>query len=154
MEDVYRRVSARDAKWLTRLILKSFLPIVLDVRTVLNSYDRLLPRILLVQDDLFAATSFLQAQKRNRRVTDPLTEDGIIGLLQPKLGVKIGRQPFFKARSIKHCFKMGSGLMSCEQKLDGEYAQIHIDLSKGADCIQIFSKSGKDSTMDRVNLHG
>lgn len=43
--------------------------------------------------------------------------------------------------------------MSCEEKLDGEYCQIHIDLSKGRDCIQIFSKSGKDSTMDRIGLH-
>lgn len=43
--------------------------------------------------------------------------------------------------------------MSCEEKLDGEYCQIHIDLSKGRDCIQIFSKSGKDSTMDRTGLH-
>jgi DNA ligase-4 len=60
---------------------------------------------------------------------------------------------------------MGYGRMSCEEKLDGEYCQIHIDLSKlggpskgrnlskGSDCIQIYSKSGKDSTQDRKALH-
>ncbi|EMR63660.1 putative atp-dependent dna ligase domain-containing protein [Eutypa lata UCREL1] len=44
--------------------------------------------------------------------------------------------------------------ISVEQKMDGEYCQIHIDISKGSDCIQIFSKSGKDSTNDRASLHG
>jgi DNA ligase-4 len=48
---------------------------------------------------------------------------------------------------------MGKGFMSVENKIDGEYCQIHIDLSKGSDCIQIFSKSGKDSTQDKKNLH-
>lgn len=43
--------------------------------------------------------------------------------------------------------------MSVERKYDGEYIQIHIDLSKGKDCIQLFSKSGKDSTKDRELLH-
>jgi len=35
-----------------------------------------------------------------------------------------------------------------------EYCQIHIDLSKGRDWIKIFSKSGRDSTQDRVGIHG
>ncbi|KAH8800733.1 hypothetical protein F5884DRAFT_808642, partial [Xylogone sp. PMI_703] len=42
--------------------------------------------------------------------------------------------------------------MSVERKYDGEYCQIHIDLNK-ANHIQIFSKSGKDSTSDRRGLH-
>ncbi|KAM0278556.1 hypothetical protein ACHAQH_005124 [Verticillium albo-atrum] len=37
--------------------------------------------------------------------------------------------------------------------MDGEYCQIHIDLSKGSRNIQIFSKSGKDSTQDRIGVH-
>jgi DNA ligase-4 len=43
--------------------------------------------------------------------------------------------------------------MSLERKYDGEYCQIHIDITKGQDCIQIFSKSGKDSTIDRAGIH-
>lgn len=43
--------------------------------------------------------------------------------------------------------------MSLERKYDGEYCQIHIDITKGQDCIQIFSKSGKDSTLDRAGIH-
>lgn len=39
-----------------------------------------------------------------------------------------------------------------ERKYDGVYCQIHIDLSKHPN-IQIFSKGGKDSTMDRLGVH-
>ncbi|MBA7494047.1 DNA ligase [subsurface metagenome] len=74
--------------------------------------------------------------------------------IKPQLGVMIRRQPFDKARSIKHSVKIaGSRVMSVERKYDGEYCQIHIDNSKGQGTIQIFSKSGKDSTEDRIGLH-
>lgn len=44
--------------------------------------------------------------------------------------------------------------MSMERKYDGEYCQIHIDLSKKNDeWLKIFSKSGRDSTGDRVRVH-
>ena len=39
--------------------------------------------------------------------------------------------------------------MSIERKYDGEYCQIHIDLTNKQTPVQIFSKSGKDSTADR-----
>lgn len=43
--------------------------------------------------------------------------------------------------------------MSMERKYDGEYCQIHIDLSRGDDqWLKIFSKSGRDSTGDRVKV--
>ncbi|KAL2000795.1 hypothetical protein VTN02DRAFT_2599 [Thermoascus thermophilus] len=47
----------------------------------------------------------------------------------------------------------GRRRMSVERKYDGEYCQVHIDLSKSRDPIQIFSKSGKDSTIDRQGIH-
>ena len=43
--------------------------------------------------------------------------------------------------------------MSVRRKYDGEYCQIHIDLNKVRDSVKIFSKSGKDSTSDRIGLH-
>jgi DNA ligase-4 len=45
-------------------------------------------------------------------------------------------------------------LMSVEAKVDGEYCQIHVDVSRGRRGVQIFSKSGKDSTEDRKRLIG
>jgi len=41
-----------------------------------------------------------------------------------------------------------------ETKYDGERAQIHVQISNGNPKITIFSKSGKDSTMDRLGVHG
>jgi DNA ligase 4 len=63
------------------------------------------------------------------------------------------RPAYAKARNIQHCCQLASWRrLSIERKYDGEYCQVHIDLSKGRDCIKIFSKSGKDSTNDRIGL--
>ncbi|KAK3684920.1 hypothetical protein B0T22DRAFT_203095 [Podospora appendiculata] len=106
--------------------------------------------MLKVQDDLVVAGRFLALQRTKRTVTGGAS---LKEYLKPTLGVKVGRQPWIKGRSVKHCLTMSHGRMSVEDKIDGGYCQIHIDLSKGHDCIQIFSKSGKDSTQDRAALH-
>lgn len=41
--------------------------------------------------------------------------------------------------------------MSIERKYDGEYCQIHVDLTQ-PNPIRIFSKSGKESTVDRSGV--
>jgi DNA ligase-4 len=43
--------------------------------------------------------------------------------------------------------------MSVERKYDGEYCQIHVDLNKSGTCMKVFSKSGRDSTTDRIGIH-
>ncbi|OTB18921.1 hypothetical protein K445DRAFT_314773 [Daldinia sp. EC12] len=102
-----------------------------------------------VRDDFTTATTFLR--QINQSSYDQTT---IAGILKPSIGTKVGRQTWLKGRSIKHCLDMGKSRdMSCEQKIDGEYCQIHIDLRKRHSPIQIFSKSGKDSTEDRNGLH-
>ncbi|KAH8652404.1 hypothetical protein BX600DRAFT_472501 [Xylariales sp. PMI_506] len=145
----YQRLSARDAKWFTRLVLKNYEPVVLQENTILRNYHALLPQILKVRGDLLGATQFLQnAHLESYNFVD------IAAALKPTLGIKVGRQTWLKGRSIKHCMDMGGQRqISCEQKLDGEYCQIHIDLRKAFNPIQIFSKSGKDSTQDRKGLH-
>ncbi|GKT58608.1 LOW QUALITY PROTEIN: ATP dependent DNA ligase domain-containing protein [Colletotrichum tofieldiae] len=155
--DMYLRVQAREAKWLTRLVLKNLHPVTLDPGHVYHCYDPLLPKILRVQDDFTAALLLLQNLRREpslRRGMGDRKGDALMKHLIPVLGVKVGRPSWLKGRSIKHCMKLGHGRMSCEKKIDGEYCQIHIDLNKGFKCIQIFSKSGKDSTNDRAALHG
>jgi DNA ligase 4 len=44
--------------------------------------------------------------------------------------------------------------MSVERMYNGEYCEIHIDLGNGNDPIGNFSKSDRDSTDDRIGLHG
>jgi DNA ligase 4 len=84
------------------------------------------------------------------------TRVDILKIFKPRTGIRIGRQPFFKARCIKHCVDMAHNRSMCvEKKYDGEYLQLHIDMSKcGDQRIKILSKSGKDSTRDRVGIHG
>jgi DNA ligase-4 len=152
LETLFRRLTAREAKWATRLILKSFLPVVVPESLVYARCHRLLPLIMRIHDDLTIATRLLE-QERSRVTFREIEAEDLLRLLKPQIGVKVGRQTLLKGRSIKHCLEMGKGFMSVENKMDGEYCQIHIDLSKGSDCIQIFSKSGKDSTQDKRNLH-
>lgn len=148
--DIYRRLSPRDAKWFTRLVLKDYQTAALPHNLILLHYHPLLPQMLKIRDDLGLTTAFLRHARQSQDDCGHINS-----ILKPKLGVKVGRQNWYKGRSIKHCVDMcRRRSISCEQKLDGEYCQIHIDLSKGRRCIQIFSKSGKDSTADRAGVHG
>lgn len=152
LETLFRCLTAREAKWATRLILKNFLPIIIPEWLVYARCHHLLPTIMKIHDDFTVATHLL-AQERSRVTFGEIQPEDLPRLLKPQIGVKVGRQTWLKGRSIKHCLKMGRGFMSVERKMDGEYCQIHIDLSKGSNSIKIFSKSGKDSTQDKKQLH-
>lgn len=147
--NLYCRLTPCEAKWLTRLVLRDYRPIELDERIIFRSCHTLLPLMLKVRDHLPTAVNLV------RRITLPAKPNVVAGLLKPALGTKVGRQTWLKGRSIKNCLDLvGRNQVSCEQKIDGEYCQIHIDLRNKGRPIQIFSKSGKDSTQDRKRLHG
>ncbi|KAI0871420.1 hypothetical protein GGS24DRAFT_61482 [Hypoxylon argillaceum] len=149
LASIYTRLGSRDAKWFTRLVLKNYQPVALNAHTVFVNYHPILPQMMKIRDDLSTATAYVRHINEKRDA--PST---IASLLKPSLGTKVGRQPWFKGRSIKNCMDMAQGRdVICEQKIDGEYCQIHIDLRKPRNCIQIFSKSAKDSTADRDGLH-
>ncbi|KAI9149316.1 DNA ligase 4 [Paramyrothecium foliicola] len=152
LEDVYRQLCAREAKWFTRLVLKDYRPVILDPHLLLGLCDPLLPSVLKIQEDFSIAIGVV-ASIRNTLLPNASRKTSgkghLLYKIKPKLGIKVGRQHWLKGRSIKHCLDMGHGRMSVEQKLDGEYCQIHVDVSKGRRNVQIFSKSGKDSTEDR-----
>ncbi|OKL64181.1 hypothetical protein UA08_00530 [Talaromyces atroroseus] len=157
---IYRRLSSRDAKWLTRMILKSYGPVELPVNYILKSIHFLLPHMLLFQDSFEAAVDLLKSPTFQLFPSRPqpdfakLLGNKALESFVPRLGVKVGRPEYYKARSIKHCCNMiNRRRVSLERKYDGEYCQIHVDITKGHDCFQIFSKSGKDSTYDRIGIH-
>lgn len=157
LEHLYRRLSARDAKWLTRLILKNYQPLIFDSHLVYRSCDPILPFILKIQDDFVAAIEAIQLAKSTllpNSLQTTLSGSKMVASIKPKLGIKVGRQLWLKGRSIKHCIDMGRGRMSVEDKIDGEYCQIHINVKNQKPQVQIFSKSGKDSTEDRQGLAG
>ena len=154
---IYRRMSSRDAKWFTRMILKSYSPVVLPTAFVLQRFHFILPSLLLFQDSFEGAASILDSPPMRHFPPHPeagLAADlGAIALqnLKPRIGINVGRPDYYKARSIKHCLQMvGHRRMSLERKYDGEYCQIHVDLaSQSKPLIRIFSKNGKDATADR-----
>lgn len=155
LERFVARMSPRNAKWLCRLVLKSFLPVIIPENLLYYHCHRLLPTVMKIHNNFAVALDLLDRPVRQSQERDnDLDQADLPRLIKPKIGVKVGRQTWLKARSIEHCLGMGHGFMSCETKMDGEYVQIHIDRSKGRNCIQIFSKSGKDSTADRKEWHG
>ena len=157
---IIRRLQSTEAKWLTRMIMKSYSPVTIPEYAALHRFHFMLPKLLEMQNSIVAAIVTLTRPAIAPLPARPSKEYQVALLLivakeiTPQLGVMIRRQPLDKARSIKHCVKLASSrTMSVERKYDGEYCQIHIDRSKGANYIQIFSKSGKDSTRDRLALH-
>jgi DNA ligase 4 len=156
---LFLRLQARESKWLTRLVLKTYAPVVLPATLVYTLYHYLLPRVLKVQNHLPAALQLLASLGVDSPIrntgNDPFSRLDILKSLRPLVGVKVGRPFFFQGRSIRHCLDMAQNRrMSVEKKYDGEYFQLHIDMSKaGKNRIRIFSKNGRDSTEDRVAVH-
>jgi DNA ligase 4 len=63
--------------------------------------------------------------------TERLLRELAIDHLRPQVGTMVMRPEHDKARSVKHCSQLaGSRRISVERKYDGEYCQIHIDLSR------------------------
>ncbi|KAL8947940.1 MAG: hypothetical protein Q9222_005830 [Ikaeria aurantiellina] len=149
LESIYLRLSSTEAKWFTRMILKDYSTLDFKTFHVLNAIDSRLAESMNVHDSFDAAVGLLRHQR--------LTADGrstLTAPFRPIVGSKIGRVPYLKGRSVKNVVQLAQGRkMSVERKYDGEYCQIHINLAKGNDCLQLFSKSGKDSTLDRKSLH-
>ena len=143
LQDIYRRLQSREAKWFTRMILKDY---ALDISEALvyRCIDPQLPISMKLHDNFEDAIRLLGD-------SSSITGDSS---LKPQIGTKVGRPSYRPARGIKHAIQTIKGRrMSVERKYDGEYCQVHVDMRNLARPFQLFSKSGKDSTADRVGLH-
>lgn len=157
--NLFQRSHPHEAKWLVRLILKDFSPVTLDDKLVLRSFHFLLPDLLRFQNDLNASIDVLKGALQEYPGRPDYRSEAVhrrtaAQTLRPVVGVKVSRADYVKGRSIDNCLSlMRKRKWMVERKYDGEYCEIHVDLSKGKDWIKIFSKSGKDSTEDRRGLH-
>ncbi|GAA5989589.1 hypothetical protein JCM10908_000545 [Rhodotorula pacifica] len=71
----------------------------------------------------------------------------------PRIGLPVKVPKSQRPGTCKAATKHLRGLVAVETKYDGERVQLHVDLSLPADRqIKIFSKSGRDSTLDRKRL--
>ncbi|KAJ5980939.1 hypothetical protein N7481_008237 [Penicillium waksmanii] len=159
LSPLYRRLSSRDAKWLTRMILKSYAPVIIPPKHALERFHFLLPHLLQFQNTFEGALEMLDQKPMKDFPPHPGPKLAAslcataLEYLQPRTGIKIGRPEYFKARGIKHCISMTNRRrMSVERKYDGEYCQIHVDLTDKCTPFRIFSKSGKESTEDRSGI--
>lgn len=158
LADVLLRLHAVEAKWFVRLVLKDFSPVTVNERSILSSVHFLLPDLLWMQDDFESACNALRSTfgaypSRPDMQSLHILRQTALPSLKPIPGIKVSRPEYTKARSIKHCLQMTSGeRWLLERKYDGEYCQVHVDLTKGEDWLRIYSKSGRDSTEDRAGL--
>lgn len=160
LKPILLKMRSYEVKWFVRLILKNYSPVVLDERHVIATYHFLLPGLLQLQDSFEAAVALLKEPLRTFHanpdaVSQRLFKQQAAKLVRPRIGMKVGRPEFHKARSMQHCLKMADKKRwVVERKYDGEYCEIHVDLSREPQRqIKIFSKSSKDSTEDRSRIH-
>ena len=157
---IYRRLQAREAKWFTRMLLKDYCDVNLDTHSNLahKCIDPLLPLSLRMHDNFQVAITKVRelsgSHKGDPAKADETSRCEYANRLKPQVGTKVSGPLWAKAKGgITHATSVIDGrTMSVERKHDGEYCQVHVDMSKGDDCIQLFSKSGKDSTEDRRSV--
>ena len=147
---IYGGLSPRHSKWFTRIILKNLAPIELPLRVVLANIHILLPIAYKVRHSFAGAIS---------TISDPSNACGTprslrVNEILPELGIMVGVPVFLRGHSLNYVVDVADGRrMGLERKYDGEYCQIHVQRKDTGYEIQIFSKSGKDSTMDRIGIH-
>ena len=149
-----------EAKWLVRLLLKDLHPAVMPVPLTLHLFHFMLPDVLRVRNTLSDALALLQSAAFHQ-IPANLSGDfaksskkAVWPEVKPRAGTMVGLPVFENARSIKRCCQLvGHRKVSLERKYDGEYCQIHIQSRRTGYDISIFSKSGRNSTQDRIGLH-
>ncbi len=126
----------------------------------MRQFHFLLPDLLSLQNSFEAAVNLLNEPTirsmpfRVARDTNNISRKITATEVKPQIGVMISWPPHEKTRSIKHCCQLANlRRINVERKYNDEYYQIHIDINKAGHRIKIFSKSGKDSTVDRIKLH-
>ncbi|KAK5332478.1 hypothetical protein LTR98_011400 [Exophiala xenobiotica] len=157
---VLRRLPSVGVKWMIRLLLKSLGPVEIPVTRTLRAFHFLMPDLLNVRTSLSGAVQLLEGDTISQLPVSPPSslerslKESARAEIEPRLGMMIGLQEFEKARSIQHCCQLaGHKAINVERKYDGEYCQIHVSRTNSQYHITIFSKSGRDSTMDRVGVH-
>ncbi|KAJ2982027.1 hypothetical protein NQ176_g1655 [Zarea fungicola] len=160
LSQLFSRLKSSEAKWMIRMMFKSYSPAHIPSTLAMSKFHFLLPDLMRLQASIPAAVEVLGAPIIQHMPTQPPMESyselrkiALRGVV-PRVGVMVARNNYEKARSIKHCCQVaGSRQMSVERKYDGEYCQVHIKLEASGANIQIFSKSGRDSTRDRAGIH-
>ncbi|KAJ6518607.1 hypothetical protein C8R45DRAFT_948670 [Mycena sanguinolenta] len=165
---LYRSLSPLDASFLTQIILKDLRPLLYPLPEAEAHYTVALKSFNSVsvtelsKEDAMKAWDPTGQMLRNYRVRSGLDDAaaafdaGIVGTIAPRIGTPIAIPKSKKGRGCLHALEIlqTSREIWAETKYDGERAQIHVQiLDNGRSRITIFSKSKRDSTMDRYSVH-
>ncbi|KAL4063136.1 DNA ligase/mRNA capping enzyme [Scleroderma citrinum] len=167
LRSLYSSLPAADASYLTQIILKDLRPLLYAPPVALTSHVLLdyntTSKQVLTKEEFMVSWDPSKMLLRMYNVRARLDEaamgfeaGGVLTQAQPRCGVPIEVPKSAKGRCPQHALEL---IESCdkiwaETKYDGERAQIHVSYDQnGKMNIMIFSKSKRDSTMDRIAVH-
>lgn len=153
LAELYLKVTSREAKWLTRIILKDVL-LNIEPKVFFDAFHGWMWRIYSMQNDLeMACREILSVIGKGYHSAATLSEEEYHKVanefFSPTVGVNIAVMACGRAQGIQHVFERMVG-KTCyvENKYDGERLQAHL-CKDWPERIRIFSKSGRESTSDR-----
>ncbi|KAH7890733.1 DNA ligase/mRNA capping enzyme [Phlebopus sp. FC_14] len=167
LRSLYDTLPATDAAFLTQIILKDlrpllYMPLVASTSHVLLNYNTTSKQALTREQFMMSwdpTGSMVKIYKVRARLDEAgmgFEAGGMLVPACPRWGVPVEVPKSAKGRSPQHAL----GLLDCgskiwaETKYDGERAQIHVRFTEEGDMkIVIFSKSRRDSTLDRIAVH-
>ncbi|KAI0091748.1 hypothetical protein BDY19DRAFT_991426 [Irpex rosettiformis] len=169
LRTLYTSISPSSSGFLTQILLKDLRPILYPITethytTSLLQYDSNAVGMLSKEDVMRAwdrTGGMLRMFKVRASLWDAAYEfererNGERGYVEPKVGVLVQIPKCIKGHSCKDALNRlrKSKRVWVETKYDGERAQIHVEVDEcGKSRITIFSKSKRDSTMDRYGVH-
>lgn len=167
LKSLFESLPALDAAYLTQIILKDLRPIlyappVASTSRALLEYNTNSKSVLTKEQFMKTwdpSGSMLKMYRTRANITEAalcFEAGGAIAHPRPRWGVPVEIPKSAKGRSPKHALNVlrSSSTIWAETKYDGERAQIHVRFrGQGDPQITIFSKSKRDSTLDRVAVH-
>lgn len=109
LAQIFRRLYSTEAKWMVRMILKSYSPVQIPETLAMQKFHFLLPNVLGFQNSFEAAVRILSGTSIRRMPAQPTIavelslRDKAARRLKPQIRVMITRTAHDKARSIRHC---------------------------------------------------
>ena len=167
LRSLYDALPATDAAYLTQIILKDLRPLLYAPPSAMTSHVLLAyntrSKQVLTREQFMKEWDPSGSMIKMYRVRAKLDEaamgfeaGGTPVPAHPRWGVPVEVPKSAKGRSPLHALELldTDGQIWAETKYDGERAQIHVRFCEDGEVkIAIFSKSKRDSTLDRIALH-
>ena len=164
---LYDSLPATDAAYLTQIILKDLRPLLYappsaNTSRVLLAYNTRSKQVLTREQfmkEWDPSGSMIKMYKVRAKLDEAamgFEAGGTLVPAHPCWGVPVEVPKSAKGRSPLHALELldTDGQIWAETKYDGERAQIHVRFCEDGEVkIAIFSKSKRDSTLDRIAVH-